>query len=94
MIPKAPIPYLYDRLFGPLSNYQYHQRFIELSLSPDAGGGAWPHEGRRLLGDRAPQPVEPLVQMGPVANDEAATESTRLLARGEGEAARIVDVLV
>ena len=94
MIPKAPIPYFYDRLFGPLSNYQYHQRYLERALSPETGGGAWPNDGRRLLGERAPEPVEPLVRMGPVANEDAAAESSRPLPLPEGEALRIVDVLV
>ena len=68
MIPKAPIPYFYDRLFGPLSAYQYNQQVVELALAPSSGRLAWPLDGQRLAAVRKTPPVDPIAMLAEAAD--------------------------
>ena len=63
MIARAPIPYFYDRLFGPLSTYQYTQQVVELALAPSPGRLAWPLDGQRLAAVRKTPPVDPITML-------------------------------
>jgi len=74
MIPRAPIPYFYDRLFGPLSTYQYNQQVVELALAPSPGRLAWPLDGQRLAAVRKTPPVDPISMLSKVA-DSTTQES-------------------
>ena len=67
MIPRAPIPYFYDRLFGPLSAYQYNQQVVELALAPSQGRLAWPLDGQRLAAVRKTPPVDPISMLSEAA---------------------------
>jgi hypothetical protein len=68
MIPRAPIPYLYDRLFGPLSTHQYSQQVVELALAPSPGRLAWPLDGQRLAATRRTPPVDPIAMLAEPAD--------------------------
>ena len=67
MISRAPIPYLYDRLFGPLSTYQYTQQVVEHALAPSTGNLAWPLDGQRLAAARKTPPVDPIAMLAEAA---------------------------
>ena len=68
MIPRAPIPYFYDRLFGPLSAYQYNQQVVELALAPSPDRLAWPLDGQRLAAVRKTPPVDPITMLAEAAD--------------------------